>query len=175
MGKEYKSRKKRRGRRDLINEIRNKDEQILIEHGLREAAEEETHRIQDRIREIGFKCVDTYAGAGDIARRIDVERIDIKPDPMGMYMVLRDEDVENIDIKELVEHHKSLLIHKMAEAMIENNLVQFIVHSAKEPTPFGPRGMSTVGVKMYVIPWEKVSYWKDHITMLNIRKYRGER
>lgn len=59
------------------------------------------------------------------------------------------------------ENEKSLdsckihLMHKLITGLMDNNIVQFIVHQPDD-TPFSPYNYATVGVKLFVIPWEEM-------------------
>lgn len=162
MSKEYKNRKKRKGRRELIEENRRLVRDCELEKYRAERAEEDAEKQKKRIREIGIKCVDPLHGG-----RLECKTV--VPTPFGCYSVISNGFVQNTD--ELIEYAKQDLVRSIAQMLLDENLVQFIIHKAGDPG-FNPLDQTTVGAKFYVIPWEKLSVWKDGVTIGNIRRYQ---
>ena len=55
-----------------------------------------------------------------------------------------------------MEYYKRDLAEKIAKMLIDENIAQIIVHERGEDVPLGfpPYDNSTIGVKLFVIPWE---------------------
>ena len=169
MSKEYKSRKKRISRRELIEKKKELDRELVYAKHRADTAEEKVGEVNERIRQIGIRCVDMYQGGGPI------ECVEIKPKAYGDYMVMDTAGLPDDRLTELVNFAKGKLAVQLAEALMDQNIVQFIVHRRGDGVVFGsdPFAMDTVGIKLYVIPWEKMAVWRDSIRMGNIRRYQN--
>lgn len=57
-----------------------------------------------------------------------------------------------------MEYYKQNLAEQIAKKLIDENIAQIIVHERGEEMPLGfpPRENSTIGVKLFVIPWEQM-------------------
>ena len=75
--------------------------------------------------------------------------VEVHPEAWGKYIVLSELD------DELIESAKKELILKVAEGLVENGFVQFIIHEDQD-TPFMQDSTKTVGVKLFVVPWEQM-------------------
>jgi hypothetical protein len=55
-----------------------------------------------------------------------------------------------------MEYYKQNLAEQIAKKLIDENIAQIIVHERGEDVPLGfpPYDNSTIGVKLFVIPWE---------------------
>ena len=164
MKKKYKSRKKRISRRDLKEAVKRERDRAERAEYRATSAEENAEKINKRIRDIGIKCVDSLHG-GPLEHKV------ITPIQYGCYSVICD-DTPMFGTEELIKMAKDDLARRIADCLIDQNLVQFIIHRAGEYTPLD-YGQTTVGAKMYIVPWEKMSVWKDSITIGNIRRYQN--
>ena len=169
MSKEYKSRKKRISRRELIEKKKELDRELVYAKHRADAAEGKIDEVNERIRQIGIRCVDMYQGGGPI------NCIEIEPKAYGNYMVMDTAGLPDARITELVNYAEKELAMKIADALIEQNVVQFIVHRRGNGVVFGsdPFATDTIGAKLYVIPWEKMATWRDSIRIGNIRRYQN--
>ena len=57
-----------------------------------------------------------------------------------------------------MEYYKQNLAEQIAKTLIDENIAQIIVHERGEDVPMGfpPYDQSTIGVKLFVIPWEQM-------------------
>lgn len=164
MSKGYKSRKKRVSRHELIQSVKKLQRMAIDQENRADRAEKDAERTRERIREIGFKCVDTFRGG-------PLEHKTIKPTPYGTYCLIADDG--RFDINKAVEEAKPRLARSIAEMLINENLVEFIVHDHRSgDLMYYPERALTVGAKLYAIPWEKMAVWKDDVTVGNIREWQ---
>lgn len=165
MSKGYKSRNKRVSRHELIQSVKKLQRMAIDQEERADRAEKDAERTRNRIREIGFKCVDPLYGG-------ELEHKTIVPTPYGTYCVIADDGQR--DIGTIVEYAKQDLAIKVANMLIDENLVEFIIHRKGEAMPLLNTFCkeTTVGVKLYVVPWEKMVVWKDGVTVGNIREWQ---
>ena len=79
----------------------------------------------------------------------------VRPELYGQYC-LESESVA-CDDDEIIECCKEELAHSLAKAMIERNLVQFIIKGFRGyPQSDNPFCGRTVGIKAYIVPWERM-------------------
>lgn len=125
----------------------------------RDRYKEKAEYYEKRFREFG-KNVETI-DPGD--RYIKQLKWEIRPELFGNYaMVVNHPDVS---AEEMVKAKREKIVRGMAEAMIENNLVQFIEKVSENDDPFSLMG--TIGAKLYVIPWEQM----PHKRTIEIKQY----
>lgn len=99
------------------------------------------HKSERRLMELGSRAeMHEVSGAG-------IECVDIKPEVYGTYFALH-----RLPDDSIMDFLKEELARKVANALIENNLIQIILHDGKEHGPFES---PTIGAKVYVIPWDK--------------------
>lgn len=57
-----------------------------------------------------------------------------------------------------MEYYKQNIAEQIAKKLIDENIAQIIVHERGEDVPLGfsPYEQSTIGVKLFVIPWEQM-------------------
>ena len=102
----------------------------------------EIDRLQHRLRQIGTHDVEP------IADNLPCTKVEVPLEPWGKWAYVQDDE-------RIIEEFKGILVRDLAKALIDNNVVQFIVKTgAERDTPFE---YPTVGVKLYCIPWEKVN------------------
>lgn len=165
MSKGYKSRNKRISRHELVQSVKKLQRMAIDQEERADRAEKDAERTRERIREIGFKCVDPICGG-------ELEHKTIKPTPYGTYCLIADDG--QFDINKAVEEAKPRLARSIAEMLIDENLVEFIVHDHRPgDLMYYPGSAVTVGAKLYAIPWEKMSVWKDGVTVGNIRRWQN--
>ena len=164
MSKGYKGRNKRVSRHELIQSVKKLQRMAIDQEERADRAERDAERTRERIREIGFKCVDPICGG-------ELEHKTIKPTPYGTHCLIADDGL--FDINRAVEEAKPRLAMSIAEMLINENIVEFIVHDHHPgELMYYPGRALTVGVKLYAIPWEKMSVWKDGVTVGNIWEWQ---
>lgn len=125
----------------------------------RDRYKEKTEYYEKRFREFG-KNVETIEPDDLCIKQLKWE---IRPEQFGDYaMIMKHFDQS---VEEMGKALREKVVRGMAEAMIENNLVQFIENFSDEDDPFSLMG--TIGAKMYVIPWEQM----PHKRTIEIRQY----
>ena len=77
------------------------------------------------------------------------KNVEVHPESWGKYMVLSELD------DEIIQGAKNTLIHDVAKGLVESGLVQFIIHEDRD-TPLMEDNTKTVGVKLFVVPWEQM-------------------
>lgn len=123
-----------------------------------DAAEQEIDRLQDRFRRLGSQ-IETLNPEGGIHG--ELVQIDVEPIPFGQY--IRCEFGDNADWKDtIIKDCQSRIAEKLANAMIDNNLVQIIVHTPFEDGPISQplSNTATIGIKLFVVPWEQLAQRK---------------
>ena len=112
----------------------------------------EKEKLQDRIKFLStcFETLDKKGKVGQIKTFKSEERT-ITAEDFGDYIAMATMD------EELINHAKEKIINDIAEALVENGIVQFIV---KRPEEIGGplNEIGTVAAKLFVIPWEKMAY-----------------
>lgn len=111
----------------------------------------EIEELKKRFRRLGTQ-IDTMEVAGRI-RTIKTE-IKIRPIPFGTYISMDNRTMEDWN-DENIERVKSALAEQLAEALIEQNMVQFIVNNQCQFDPLNQ--FTTVGAKLSVVPWEEMA------------------
>ena len=123
----------------------------------REMAEDKVNSYRKRFEELGrnVKTVEEIPGA-------NVLKWTIKPQPWGTYAAYVKDLKPNMDVM------RESLVSKIAKGLIENDIVQFIDKTGSDDDPFNV--MSTLGAKLYVIPWDRV----PHTGILEVRQIAAE-
>lgn len=106
--------------------------------------------LKERFRSIGIHDVEP------ISEGLPCETVEIPLEPWGQYAYVQDDE-------RIIEEFKGMLVRDLAKAMIDNNIVQFIVKTGAERDT--PLDIPTVGVKLYCVPWEKVNRYKNKIVV----------
>ena len=142
-----KKKMRRNERKMLQREIKQKDFRIGLLKNRIECLEEEKKKVEKRLEIAGTETETIEEGVG-MVQIIRAEAI-----PYGTFT-----RVDKIAFDELA-FIKGELTREIAKALIEQNIVQFII---KEPGMYdGPFGAidqeyGTIGAKLYVIPWEQM-------------------
>ena len=79
----------------------------------------------------------------------------LEPQVWGQYCAINPLIEMSWDVYEAI---KTRLVESIVRGLLERNLVQFIVKNPDES--FDPFSYSTVGAKMYVVPWEQTPHEK---------------
>ena len=124
--------------------IRKLNKQLAISKSNEYGLQEQIKRLNQRIAEIGANTV-TKDESGNVVA------IKIKPMAYGDYAVLAKENW----YEPFTTEAKKSLVENLAEGLINNNIVQFIVHDAAVFDPLNA-GFITLGAKLFVVPWEKM-------------------
>lgn len=106
--------------------------------------------LKQRFRSIGIHDVEP------ISDGLPCETIEIPLEPWGKYAYVQDDE-------RIIEEFKGILVHDLAKAMIDDNIVQFIVKTGAERDT--PLDFPTVGVKLYCVPWENVNRFKNKLVV----------
>ena len=142
-----KKKMRRNERKMLQREIKQKDFTIGKLKIQIKCLEEEKKKVEKRLEIAGAETETIEEGVGT------VQIIRAQVIPYGTYV-----RVDKIPLDEL-KFIKGELTREIAKALIEQNIVQFII---KEPGMYdGPFGTidqeyGTIGAKLYVIPWEQM-------------------
>ena len=142
-----KKKMRRNERKMLQREIKQKDFRIGLLRNRVECLEEEKKKVEKRLEIAGTETETIEEGSG----MVQIIRAEVIP--YGTYA-----RVDKIALDELT-FIKGELTREIAKALIEQNIVQFII---KEPGMYdGPFGAidqeyGTIGAKLYVIPWEQM-------------------
>lgn len=107
----------------------------------------EIRNLRNRIKRLSL-CYETLDGGIKI-KTIRTKEREVYPEAWGEYIALGELPDEQI------EKLKSRLIEDAATALVENGLVQFIVHDKRDNDPLSVH--ATVGLKMFVVPWEQMA------------------
>lgn len=107
----------------------------------------EIRNLRNRIKRLSL-CYETLDG-GEKIKTIRTKEREVCPEAWGEYIALRELPDEQI------EKLKSRLIEDAATALVENGLVQFIVHDKRDNDPLSVH--ATVGLKMFIVPWEQMA------------------
>ena len=145
---------KRISRKQLKDRI--KELKRLLESE-RTAYKLDVDRMNDRLRSIGIHDVEPIAGD------LPCVPVEVPLEPWGKWAYVQDDE-------RIIEEFKTMLVHDLATALIDNNIVQFIVKTGAERERNTPFDFPTVGVKLYCIPWEKVNNWGNGKIAINSLK-----
>ncbi len=90
-----------------------------------------------------------------LALQTIIQQIDIEPIQFGDYLAMSmlDPNIEYQD--KIIEEAKGEIARKIAYALIENNLVQFIIRDQNQYSPLDM--FTTVAAKITVVPWEQMA------------------
>lgn len=122
----------------------------------------EIERLQDRIKFLST-CFDTLDQKGKVGqiKTFKTEERTITAEDFGQYIAMATMN------EELINHAKEKIINEIAEALVENGIVQFIVKRPNEVG--GPAEMvGTVAAKLFFIPWEKMAYRTTRVKWVKI-------
>ena len=106
--------------------------------------------LKQRFRSIGIHDVEP------ISDGLPCETVEIPLEPWGEYAYVQDDE-------RIIEEFKGMLVRDLAKAMIDDDIVQFIVKTGAERDT--PLDYPTVGVKLYCVPWEKVNRFKNKMVV----------
>ena len=123
----------------------------------REMAEDKAEAYRKRFEEFGTN-VETIEDINGVK----MLKWTMMPRPWGAYAAYSQDMPINKD------EIKKTLAYRIANGLIENNVVQFIDKPADPEDPIG--NVSTLGAKLYVIPWDKV----PHSRTLELRQRVAE-
>ncbi len=114
-----------------------------------QAAEEKAEKYQQRFRAIGSNVETIDPGDGGIK----MLKWTIPTQAWGDYIVFDERLIDIHDDKGMVRHIKTELAKCIAEQLLTNDIVQYII---KEPSMIGGplERHGTFGGKLYVVPWE---------------------
>ena len=117
----------------------------------RKNAEERATYYKRRIQEIGknMETIDTENGGGVVTLKWE-----IKPEPIGAYLLTNKFYTE--DVSEIVRKLKDTIAKRMADMILENDLVQLFTKEGCDYDPLESAG--TIAGKLYVVPWEQMPH-----------------
>lgn len=113
------------------------------------------------------------AGGRLPVKELEVKSITFKPIPYGMAC-----QIKEYQLDELVKEKEKELAREIAEGLLKSGLCQIIIKRAEETGgPFGwdpdIRGKATIGVKLYVVPWETMQIYSREIKQLKTLALSG--
>lgn len=130
-----------------------------------ERAEDEANYYKKRFREFGSNVDTVEPGSGKL---VNVLKWELKQQAWGDYCVVDDRIVETHDTATVQKILSDRVIEGLARALIENNLVQFVIRDPDMHDPFNRCG--TYAAKLYVVPWEQM----PHSKILELKQYSDE-
>jgi len=128
-----------------------------------EAAEEKAQRYEKRFREIGSNIKTLNPGSG---KALVMMKWEIKPEKYGTYAKIDNRRIKETNTEEIYNEIRKKLANNIAEGLLDQNIVQIIFKGQNEYDPISE--YSTVGMKLYVVPWEMMAEYGQKI---ELRKY----
>ena len=152
MKKRSYKRMKNRLYREIKARITEEGRRISAEGKIAEA-QETAEYYKGRFRKFGTNVDTIDLKSGNYIAELKWE---LTPESLNKYMwVSMEEWKEKIPEYAVTEHMKDLAV-QIAEALIENNLVQF---SSRDPEDYFPlANKAALGAKLYVVPWEQMPH-----------------
>lgn len=143
MKKKIKGGKKRRGRQELLWEIkvqrRDQEERYKL-------LEDQYYQLKERFRKAGSE-VETL----EDVPQIPVITAEINPQTYGFYGVVDKKTLEDQNFRNMIQRE---LITKIVQGLMDQEIVQFI--AGKNTWDPDLEGFCTYGAKLYVVPWEQL-------------------
>ena len=115
--------------------------------------DQEIEALKKRFRRLGSQ-IRTIEETENSSLRVVTTKIDIEPLQFGGYIALKNGTVEDWK-DEILEEAKSRLAAQLATALMENNMLQFIVRDQSEFSPLDQ--FTTVAAKVNIVPWEQMA------------------
>ena len=116
-----------------------------------ELSEEDAEYYKKRFREFGSN-VETIEP--DDSGTVNMVKYELKPGPWGQYIVLKNEEFSQSIPEEIYTKYKWELLENLVDNLIERNIAQIYFRQFSNDHPLYEFG--TLGVKLFVIPWEKL-------------------
>ena len=154
--KKYKSLYKKMRQRAWQAENKARDLDAIVSDSKREA-----EYYKKRFREFGSN-VETIDPTNNCY--ITQVKWETKPEPWGHYIVFNKGLLDYPDKDKVFKEMKDRIVYEIARGLLENNLVQIIIHTPKDGPMFNE---STIGAKLYVVPWEQM----PHKRTVELRQY----
>lgn len=140
--KHIKRRYKHISRRELKETIRELNTTIQIERARIISKQAEYDKLQQRLEKLGSESIEVVSADGTGIRRLD---FDIET--YGEYTMVYDPNAEE------VQAAKAAIARNVAEALVEQNLIQFTTAKTDMP-PYVFRQCTCITGKVYIVPWE---------------------
>ena len=128
---------KSRSRREIISENKRLKHELWAAEFDRDDAIQKNKELKERIAKLGTRLDMEQA---------DISCIEIKPVPFGAYCRVPN----GIRFADVIDSVKGRLATQLATSLIEQNVVQFITNEE-----WLPNMDSTIGAKLYVVPWDR--------------------
>ena len=160
---------------NVIKNQRKKIEQLRREKALLRAELAEAERrekgLKEKLKLLGseIKTVDGPCGP--------IQVIEAGTEMWGTYAVLSDSADTAIAKKAMMDEAVRIMAGKIARDLVENNIAQVIYKSREEWDEIpGGRKNATLGVKLFVVPWEQMRTGSRIKVMrqIPIEKMRGK-
>lgn len=119
--------------------------------------DQEIEALKKRFRRLGSQ-IRTIEETESSSLRVVTTKIDIEPLQFGDYIALKNGTAEDWK-DEILEEAKSRLAEQLATALMENNMLQFIVRDQSEFSPLDQ--FTTVAVRVNIVPWEQMAVGKE--------------
>lgn len=125
--------------------------ELMIQREARMTAETQAEYYKDRFQRMGsnVETVDPEPGCP-----VKVEKWEVRPRAWGTFLIMNPSEHPDLAIK----FAKESLVREIARSLIENDLVQFIVHEFEDDDDPLNDGRGTVGAKLYIVPWEQMPF-----------------
>ena len=143
---------KRVSRHELVEKVRGLRCDLAIEKIQHLATKAEVENLKTRLRQIGERKV--YTG-----KWVPCVSVNINPKAYGSYIQLCNRHPD----KDALKMAKNVLARQLGEALLESGYIQFVLNNG-ETGDFLDVG-STVGAKIYVIPWDELAVYKEALKL----------
>ena len=133
---------KRKGRKDLINEIKSLRSQVGKAETMLEDANARYDALLRRFHVLGLYTDNTESW--NVIKVVDVD-----PIPFGLWASVEDTFLKN-DVAD-IEYVQNTLAENLVKSLMKNGYIQLT--KGKDPV----HGFTAIGAKIYVIPWEQMA------------------
>ena len=131
----------------------------------------EIHKLQMRLAVFGTMPVYKELNPAGIGgyQTVETQTLAMETIPWGSYRVVKENELEKV-----LNDKKKEIVKGLAEAILNNGLAQIIIHTSKDyEGPFGGKqlmdeGKATIGVKLYVIPWEETKVYRESVVRMTV-------
>ena len=149
--------------RDLESKTAGLNIALQFEKARGDALEVAKDEMSRRLQYLGTMPVYHPLTAGECTavKEIEVQRIRIKSIPYGMAC-----QINEWQLDELVKEKEKELAIGIAEGLLKSGLCQIIIRTGREtggPFEWDAGSKTTIGLKLYVVPWEMMQLYSRNI------------
>lgn len=100
---------------------------------------------------------------------VEAQTLIMQPIPWGTFRIVDEKELEKI-----LNEKKKEMAKELATAILDYGLAQIIIHTPKdyeepfEGTPLMPKAKATIGMKLYVIPWEQTKVYAGEVVRMKV-------